>query len=137
MSKSENLNATLYLADDDDAIRKKVMKAKTDSGPTEHNSEMPEYIRNVFQLMELVSVTETVDTYRTAYNNCTIRYGDMKKQLAEDMVAFIAPIRQKATDLQQDEAQLRKILKAGADKARESASKTIAEARRLIGIDYY
>jgi tryptophanyl-tRNA synthetase len=137
MSKSENINATLYLADDDDAIRKKVMKAKTDAGPTEHNSEMPDYIQNIFQLMHLVSKPEITDTYRSAYNNCTIRYGDMKKQLAEDMVAFIAPIREKAAELQKDEAQLQKILREGAEKARISASATIAEARKLIGINYY
>lgn len=137
MSKSENLNATLYLADDDDTIRKKVMKAKTDSGPTENNSEMPEYIQNIFQLMHLVSKPETVDIYRSAFNNCTIRYGDMKKQLAEDMVSFVQPIREKATELQQDEDQLRKILKTGAEKARESSVKTLSEARRLIGINYY
>lgn len=137
MSKSENINATLYLADDDDAIRKKVMKAKTDAGPTEHNSEMPDYIQNIFQLMHLVSKPEITDTFRSAYNNCTIRYGDMKKQLAEDMVAFIAPIREKAAELQKDEAQLQKILREGAEKARISASATISEARKLIGINYY
>lgn len=137
MSKSENGNATLYLADDDDHIRKKVMKAKTDSGPTEPNSEMPPYIQNIFQLMSLVSTSETVNTYRKAYNECSIRYGDMKKQLAEDMTAFIRPIRERATELQNNESLLRKILKEGADKARESASKTIAEARKQIGINYY
>jgi len=137
MSKSENLNATIYLADDDDLIRKKVMKAKTDSGPTEHNSEMPEYISNIFMLMHLVSKQETVETYRSMYNNCTIRYGDMKKQLAEDMVAFVSPIREKAAALQTDEGAMRKILTEGAAKARESASKTITAARKQIGINYY
>lgn len=137
MSKSENLNATLYLADDEDTIRKKVMKAKTDAGPTEQNSEMPEYIQNLFQLMSLVSTEDTVDTYRTAFNTCTIRYGDMKKQLAEDMVAFMSPIRERALALQQDEESLRKILKDGAEKARESSRNTIAEARKLIGLHYY
>ena len=60
MSKSENQYATLYLADDDELIRKKVMKAKTDSGPTNPESEMPDYIVNLFQLMELVSSGETL-----------------------------------------------------------------------------
>lgn len=137
MSKSEHGNSTLYLVDDDHLIRKKVMKAKTDGGPTEQNSEMPDYIQNIFQLMQLVSTPETTDTYRSAYNNCTIRYGDMKKQLAEDMVAFITPIREKAAALQADEAAIARILKDGAAKARESASKTIAEARKKIGINYY
>lgn len=137
MSKSENGNATLYLADDDDLIRKKVMKAKTDSGPTEPNSDMPDYIANLFQLMSLVSDAATVETYRKHFNECTIRYGDMKKQLAEDMVTFIRPIRERAAALQQDEALLRKILMEGADKARASASETISAARRSIGISYY
>jgi len=139
MSKSEHGNSTLYLADEDDAIRKKVMKAKTDSGPTEHNSfdSAPDYIKNVFQLMSLVSAQEVTDSFRRAYNECTIRYGDMKKQLAEDMVTFIRPIREKATALQNDPAQIQKILKEGAEKARISASATIAEARKRIGINYY
>ena len=55
MSKSENKMATLYLADDDETIRKKVMKIKTDSGPTEKNSAKPDYIQNLFLFMKLVS----------------------------------------------------------------------------------
>lgn len=137
MSKSENQNATLFLADEDDAIRKKVMKAKTDSGPTEPDSEMPDYIRNIFLLMDLVSAPDVSAHYRKAYAECNIRYGDMKKQLAEDMVAFIAPIRERTKDLQNNEDKIKKILKDGAEKARISASATIAEARRLIGINYY
>jgi len=61
----------------------------------------------------------------------------MKKQLAEDMATFVRPIREHATELQKDEDQLRKILKAGAEKARESAAATIEGARKLIGINYY
>jgi tryptophanyl-tRNA synthetase len=137
MSKSEHGNSTLYLADEDDAIRKKVMKAKTDSGPTESNSAMPDYIQNIFQLMSLVSTQEVTDSFRKAYNECTIRYGDMKKQLGEDMVSFIRPIREKAEALQNDPAQIKKILKEGAEKARISASATIAEARKRIVINYY
>jgi tryptophanyl-tRNA synthetase len=137
MSKSENENATIFLADTDEAIRKKVMKAKTDSGPTEMDSEKPAYIKSLFDLMGLVSPTETVDSFDKAYNTCSIRYGDMKKQLAEDMVAFVAPIRERASELQRDEDGLRKILKRGAEKARESASKTMSLARKGIGINYY
>jgi tryptophanyl-tRNA synthetase len=137
MSKSENEQATLYLSDSDDLIRKKLKKAKTDAGPQEENAEMPDYIKNIFQLMQLVSAPETYHNFLQAYNSCSIRYGDMKAQLAEDMIAFIAPIRERAQELQQDEDALRRILKQGAEKARESASKTIALARKAIGIHYY
>jgi tryptophanyl-tRNA synthetase len=137
MSKSENENATIYLSDEDDVIRKKIMKAKTDAGPTTPDQEMPDYIRNLFVLMDIAGNKEATGAFKEAYSKCNIRYGDMKKQLAEDMVAFVRPIRERAADLQKNEALLRKILKDGAEKARASASATISGARKLIGINYY
>ncbi|MFZ9208471.1 MAG: tryptophan--tRNA ligase [Sediminibacterium sp.] len=142
MSKSENQMNTLYLADEDDVIRKKIMKAKTDGGPLMPNAPMPGYIENLFTLMGLVSTPDTVEKFTADYNNssegnCIIRYGDLKKQLAEDMAAFIKPIREKAADLQQDTATLQKIMKLGAEKAGESASKTLTLVRSAIGMNYY
>ncbi|RXK82824.1 tryptophan--tRNA ligase [Filimonas effusa] len=137
MSKSENQMATLYLADEDDAIRKKIMKAKTDSGPTEPNSQKPDYIENLFTLMNLVSTPDVVQHYETAFNGCAIRYGDLKKQLAEDMVNFMSPIRQKAADLQANKELLAKIMKAGAEKARASASETLKLVRQATGVNYF
>ena len=137
MSKSENQYATLYLADEDDVIRKKVMRAKTDSGPTEQNSVKPDYIENIFLLMKLVSTEETVKKFDEDYNKCTIRYGDMKKQLGEDMVKFISPIREKVNAILGDENYLRKVMEQGADKARKSAKATIELAREAIGLKYF
>jgi len=137
MSKSENQYATLYLADEDDIIRKKVMRAKTDSGPTEQNSAKPDYIENIFLLMKLVSTEETVKKFDEDYNKCTIRYGDMKKQLGEDMVKFISPIREKVNAILGDENYLRKVMEQGADKARKSAKNTIELAREAIGLKYF
>ena len=137
MSKSENQLATLYLADEDDVIRKKIMKAKTDAGPLEPNSVKPDYIQNLFTLMNIVSTADTVQKFNADFNNsssgnCIIRYGDMKKQLAEDMVQFIIPIRTKAADLQQNKELLEKIIQHGAQKARVSASATLQMVRKAI-----
>lgn len=136
MSKSENQMATIYLADDDELIRKKVMKAKTDAGPTESNMPKPDYIENIFQLMSLVSKADTIQAFEKSYQDCTIRYGDMKKQLAEDMVNFIAPIRMKAATIQQDKGYLKKIMDLGAEKARDSASNTMKLVRTAMGLNY-
>ena len=136
MSKSENQAATLYLADDDDTIVKKIKKAITDSGPTEKNSVMPDYIENIFLLMKLVSSTEKLQKYSDDFNNASIRYGDMKKDLAEDMVNFIAPIRQKANDLLNDEQALNVIMQKGAEKANKSAHATMAAVREAMGLNY-
>jgi tryptophanyl-tRNA synthetase len=141
MSKSENQMATLYLADDDESIRKKIMKAKTDQGPAEPNSAKPDYIENLFTLMGLVSSPETVQKFNDDFNassagNVIIRYGDMKKQLAEDMARFIQPIREKAADIQNNKELLAKIIRQGADKARASASETLKLVREAIGMNY-
>jgi len=137
MSKSENQMATLYLADSDEMIRKKVMKAKTDNGPTEQNSPKPDYIENIFLLMNLVCPAETIRKFEDDYNNCTIRYGDLKKQLAEDMVQFIAPIRNRVDAILQDEEGLKRIMQQGAEKANKSAGETMKQVRAAIGLNYF
>ena len=131
MGKSEG-NA-IYLIDEPAVIRKKVMKAVTDSGPTVPNSEKPEVIRNLFSLLEVVSSREVYDFYDEKYNSCEIRYGDLKKQLAEDIISFTTPIRERIKELSADTAYLERVADAGAEKARESASATMREVRRLIG----
>lgn len=137
MSKSENQLATLYLSDPDDLIRKKVMKAKTDAGPTAPNTPMPDYIQNIFLLMKLVSAADVIQKFQDDYNNATIRYGDMKKQLAEDMVRFIAPVREKAESIRTNEAYLKDVMEKGAAKARASAQETMLLVRDAMGLRYY
>ena len=136
MSKSENQMATLYLADSDEDIRKKIMKAKTDSGGVP-GAPMPESVANLFQLLGLVADNDAVRKYREDYDAGTIRYGDMKKTLAEGMVAFIAPIREKAEAIRNDKAYLRRVMEAGAEKARASAAVTVGLAKQAIGLNYY
>jgi tryptophan--tRNA ligase len=131
MGKSEG-NA-IYLIDDEKTISKKVMRAVTDAGPTQPNSEKPEPIQNLFTLMEIVSTPEVYQHFDGLYNDCAIRYGDMKKQLAADINAFCAPIRERILDIQGDKELLSRVARIGAEKARESASKTIDEVRHIIG----
>ena len=131
MGKSEG-NA-IYLIDDEKTISKKVMRAVTDAGPTEPNSEKPEPIQNLFTLMEIVSTPEVYQHFDGLYNDCAIRYGDMKKQLAADINAFCAPIRERILNIQGDKELLSRVARIGAEKARESASKTIDEVRHIIG----
>ena len=184
MSKSENQMATLYLADDDATIRKKISKAKTDSGgnaavktdsagdaavkadnagnaavktndagdatimtnsagdaPEDVQGEtlptMPVSVANLFQLLKLVCPADTYDKFQTDYRAGTIRYGDMKKELAEGMVQFISPIREKAEAIRNDEPYLRQVMEQGAAKARASAGKTLQLAKDAIGLTYY
>ncbi len=131
MGKSEG-NA-INLADNEKIIRKKVMSAVTDSGPTEMNQTPPEPIENLFKLMEVASEPSTVLHFRERYADCTIRYGDMKKQLAEDIIRLTAPIRERIIAIQSDDDYLGRVVRMGAEKARESASKTLQDVRKIIG----
>jgi tryptophanyl-tRNA synthetase len=58
MGKSESEGNAIFLADDPKDIRKKVMKAVTDSGPTEPNQPMSQPIENLFNIMKAVSTPE-------------------------------------------------------------------------------
>ncbi len=133
MGKSEGEGNAVYLSDEPEVIRKKVMKAVSDSGPTEENQPKAEAIQNLFDLMRIVSPAETYRYYDELYNRCAIKYGDFKKQLAEDMIIATAPIREKINEIAKDEPYLRQVARFGAVKARESASKTIRELREIIG----
>ena len=131
MGKSEGNG--IYLVDEPSVIRKKVMRAVTDAGPTKHHQKMTEPVKNLFSLLELMSTPDTVEHFLTQYNNCTIRYGDLKKQLAEDIIAFTTPIRKRVHDIILDEAYLSRAVHIGAEKARASASKTLKDVREIIG----
>ncbi|MFH1936037.1 MAG: tryptophan--tRNA ligase, partial [Bacteroidota bacterium] len=133
MSKSENENGAIFLTDSPEAIRKKVMRAVTDSGPTKPNQPKPQPIENIFQLLQAFSSSDTHTHFNDLYNRCDIQYGDMKKQLAEDIIAYTTPYREKIVDLRKDDVYLGKVAKMGAEKARESAAKTIREVREIIG----
>ncbi len=135
MGKSEG--NCIYLIDDPKTLRKKVMRAVTDEGPKEPNQPLSEPIANLFTLLELTSTPETVEHFRQAYADCSIRYGDLKKQLAEDILAVTTPIRERVNDILADDAYLARVLRQGAERARERAAKTLAEVREIMGIRHF
>lgn len=135
MGKSEG--NCIYLCDEPSVIRKKVMKAVTDSGPTVPNSEKPDVIQNLFTLLEIVSSKDTYQYFDEKWNDCSIRYGDLKKQLAEDIVIATDPIRERIKEFSSNTDLLNRVAKIGAEKARESAAATLNEVRQIIGFRPY
>lgn len=133
MSKSDNDSSCIYLSDSPALIRKKVMKAVSDSGPTAPGQPKSQAVENLFSLMKAVSAPETIQFFEEQYQHCQIRYGDMKKQLADDMIAFTEPIYNRIMELRNDDQYLGKVARQGAEKARASASATIKEVREMMG----
>jgi len=133
MSKSENESAAIFLADSPETIRKKVMRAVTDSGPLEPGQPKSQGVENLFALLKYFSAEETNNYFSDQYLLGQIRYGDLKKQLAEDIIQFTTPFREKMMELSSNGAYLKKVAARGAEKARDSASATIREIREIIG----
>ncbi|MDR0970695.1 MAG: tryptophan--tRNA ligase [Lentimicrobiaceae bacterium] len=132
MGKSEG--NCIYLIDEPKMIEKKIKGALTDNGPEGENTPMPDYIKNLFTILETVSTPEVVAYYSNLWNTGSQKwYGNLKKQLAEDIINITAPIRERINDIKNDNAYLAKVTKIGAEKARESAQKTIKEVREIIG----
>ncbi len=131
MGKSEGNG--IFLSDPPQVIRKKVMSAVTDAGPTEMGQEMSEPVKNLFTLMNVVSDQSTVKYFTDKHASCEIRYGDFKKQLAEDIIKATDPIRIRINEILADNKYLSRVVSEGGEKARESASVTIREVREIIG----
>ncbi|MCL1932703.1 MAG: tryptophan--tRNA ligase [Candidatus Azobacteroides sp.] len=132
MGKSEG--NCIYLIDEPKTIEKKVKGALTDSGPEGPNMPKPDYIENLFSILKVVSTPEVVAHYDHLWNTGETKwYGSMKKQLAEDIIKVTTPIRERIHSIKSDTVYLRKIQKEGAEKARESAGKTLLEVRKIMG----
>ena len=131
MGKSEGNG--IFLADTPEEIRKKVMRAVTDAGPAIPGEKPSVPVQNLFTIMKVVSEPSTVKYFTEKHALCEIRYGDMKKQLAEDIIKVTEPIRIRINEILAARQYLAKVVKAGAEKARASASKTVREVREIIG----
>ena len=131
MGKSEGNG--IFLADSPEDIRKKVMRAVTDEGPKTPGEKPSEPVKNLFTIMKIVSDHSTYSYFMEKQASCEIRYGDMKKQLAEDIIKVTDPIRKRINELMADNKYLARVVAGGAEKARASASKTIKEVREIIG----
>ncbi|MFO7619729.1 MAG: tryptophan--tRNA ligase [Bacteroidales bacterium] len=131
MGKSEGNG--IFLADSPAEIRKKVMRAVTDTGPAEPGMKPSGPVKNLFTIMSVVSEQATVKYFTEKYSTCEIRYGEMKKQLAEDIIRVTDPIRQRINDILTDRDYMARVVREGAEKARISASRTVREVREIIG----
>jgi tryptophanyl-tRNA synthetase len=138
MSKSDNNgNNAIFLTDSTEIILSKFKKAKTDGGPSEKNQAKPQEIENLFTILKYVSSSDKYAEFDESYNNCNIRYGELKLQLAKDTDLFLAPIRERILALKSDEKYLKEVSEFGKEKARKSAKTTLDGVRDVMGLNYF
>ncbi|MDO8682492.1 MAG: tryptophan--tRNA ligase [Armatimonadota bacterium] len=114
-------------------IRDKMMKAVTDAGPTP-GQEMSPGTANLFTLLKEFSAPETVRRFQEEYDSGAIRYSELKSVLADDIVAALAPFREKREELLGKPVVVKNILRQGADRARLYARETLLEVKGKMGL---
>ncbi len=122
---------TILVLDQEKALRKKVMSAVTDSGSEVARGEGKEGVGNLIEILSVIRGVEP-DAIEGEFEGSG--YGDFKREVADAVVAYLAPVRERYTELRADEVELERILGAGAEKARAIASATLAEVRAAMGV---
>jgi len=122
---------TVFVLDEPGAIRKKVRTAVTDSGTEVRRREGKEGIANLIEILAVVRGTAPEEMEREFAGS---GYGDFKSAVAEAVVEFLTPVRERYADLRADEAGLEATLSAGAARARAIASATLADVRERMGV---
>ena len=135
---SKSLNNAIYLSDDADTLRKKVMSMYTD--PNHIHVEDPGKVEGnmVFTYLDIFDkdkdkVAELKEQYRTG------GLGDVKikRYLNEVLEAELGPIRARREEFAKEIPAVYAMLKEGSEKANEVANKTLEEVRRAIGVNYF
>jgi tryptophanyl-tRNA synthetase len=122
---------TVMVLDDPTTVTKKIKSAVTDSGSEVKRGDGKEGIENLIQILAVARGT-TEDEVERQFEGSG--YGDFKGAVADAVVEFLSPVRERYQELRPDEAALEETLAAGAEKAQAIASATLAEVRSAIGI---
>jgi tryptophanyl-tRNA synthetase len=122
---------TVYVLDEPAAVRKKFRSAVTDSGSAIRRDPDKAGISNLIEILAAVRSLTPEEVEREFDGS---GYGQLKQAVAEAVVDYLTPVRQRYGELRGDEAELERILAAGADKARSIASDTLADVREAMGV---
>ena len=121
---------TVLVLDPEKTIRKKVMSAVTDSGSEVKAAPDKPGVTNLIEILAVIRETEPAAIEREFEGS---GYGDFKKAVADAVVEYLAPVQERYEELRGDEAELDRILAAGAEKARAIAAPVVAEVRHAMG----
>jgi tryptophanyl-tRNA synthetase len=122
---------TLYVLDEPDDIRRKFRKAVADSGREVVRGPDKPGISNMIDIMAVARGIAPEQVEREFEGR---GYGEFKPAVAEAVVDWLAPVRERYAELRGDEEELERILEAGAERARAIARDTLADVRAVMGV---
>ena len=129
---SKSYGNTIEIFEPEESVRKKIMKMVTDSTPVEQPKDPDKC--NVFALLKLVASSDEITDWENKYRSGGMGYGEVKKRLAELMIGYFKPFRQKRSEFENNIDHVRKVLANGAERARAVAAKTLDQARKAVGL---
>jgi len=129
---SKSYGNTVEIFEPEKSVRKKVMRIVTDSTPVD-NPKNPDKC-SVFALLKLVASCEELAEWEKRYREGGMGYSEAKKRLAELLIDYFKPYRQKRTELESNVDYVKKVLANGAERAQAVAGKTLAQARKAMGL---
>jgi tryptophanyl-tRNA synthetase len=132
---SKSYGNTIEIFEAEKKIKKKIMSIVTDSTPMEEPKDPDKC--NVFALLKLVASGDELVEWKNRYHNGGMGYSEAKKRLAELIIEYFNPYRQKREQLENDTDYVKKILASGAERAKAVASETLAKARKAVGLGPY
>jgi tryptophanyl-tRNA synthetase len=121
----------VYVLDEPKAIEKKIKSAVTDSGSEVRRAPDKPGIAN---LIEILAAVRGIDQAAVESEFAEARYGEFKTAVADAVVEYLTPVRERYLELRADEDALEAILAAGAAQAQELAAETLADVRELMGV---
>lgn len=133
MSKSLGDKHCIFLMEDENSIHKKLRSAVTDIGPAT-DGQMSPGVENLFGLLELTAPAGLVEDYRLKYREQNLRYVDLKDSVFEHLMNELRPVRERKAELRGDVEGVKKTITRGSERAREIASQTLREVRRMLGV---
>ena len=129
---SKSYGNTIEIFEPEKNVRKKIMRIVTDSTPLERPKDPDKC--NVFALLKLVASMDELTAWENRYRSGGMGYGEAKKRLAELMIDYFKPFRQKRTDIENDIDYVKKVLADGAEWAGAVAAETLADVRKAVGL---
>lgn len=133
MSKSLGDKHFIGLFEEEESIRKKVKTAVTDTGE-QQGGEMSPGVENLFNLIKACDRMDEYNELLKQYNSGTLKYKDLKEVTADSIVELTSGLRRKRDEFLRNRAQNERIIKILSDKARDLASRTVRDVKRLTGL---
>lgn len=133
MSKSAGEKHYISVFDDEAVVRKKIKSAVTDTGDIP-SGEVSEGVDNLLQIITACGKKEVADSLLATYHEGTLRYSDLKEEVADALIPLLNSFKDRKAELNSDKKVLKSLIKESTARIRVQAQETLHEVKDLVGL---